>query len=51
MEQEPVEFYERVCAAYRELATREPRRVRMIDAARTPDEIEHEIWELVQAKL
>src|SRR3954469_9971785 len=51
MEQEPVEFYERVCAAYRELAIREPQRVRMIDAARSPDEIEQEIWQLVQAKL
>ncbi|MFL6539813.1 MAG: dTMP kinase, partial [Chthoniobacterales bacterium] len=51
MEQEPVEFYQRVCAAYRELAEREPQRVRMIDAARTPDEIERDIWEVVQAKL
>jgi len=51
MEQEPVEFYERVSAAYRELAEREPQRVRMIDAARTPDEIERDIWEVVQAKL
>lgn len=51
MEQEPVDFYERVCAAYRELAEREPQRVRMINAARTPDEIEREIWDLVQTKL
>ena len=51
MEQEPVEFYERVCAAYRELARREPERVKLIDGSRSADEIEREIWELLQAKL
>ncbi len=44
MEQEPIEFYERVCAAYRELAKRENRRVRLIDGAQSADEIEAEIW-------
>lgn len=47
MEQEPVEFYERVCAAYRELAAREPDRVRLIDGARSVDEVESEIWRLL----
>ena len=28
MEQEPLEFYERVCEGYRDLARREPERVR-----------------------
>jgi dTMP kinase len=51
MEQEPVAFYERVCAAYRELATREPERVHLIDGSRTADEIESDIWELIHAKL
>lgn len=45
MEQEPAEFYERVCQAYRELAQREPDRVLLIDGARAPDEIEAEIWQ------
>jgi dTMP kinase len=44
MEQEPTEFYERVCAAYRLLASREPERCRLIDGARPADEIEAEIW-------
>ena len=47
MEQEPVEFYERVCAAYRELAKREPDRVHLIDGSRSVDEVESEIWRLV----
>ena len=44
MEQEPIEFYERVCEAYRELATREPDRFFLIDGAKPPDEIEEQIW-------
>jgi dTMP kinase len=51
MEQEPVEFYERVCAAYRELARRQPDRVHLIDGSRSANEIEGEIWDLLQAKM
>ena len=51
MEQEPLEFYERVCAAYRELATREPERVKLIDGARSANEIEQEIWQLLQSAI
>ena len=47
MEQEPVEFYERVCAAYRDLAAREPERVRLIDGGRSADAVESEIWRLL----
>jgi dTMP kinase len=50
MEQEPAEFYERVCAAYRDLAAREPERVQLIDGSRSADEIEAEIWRILQAK-
>lgn len=50
MEQEPEEFYERVCAAYRELAAREPNRVRLIEGSRSPDEIEAEIWHQLESK-
>ena len=45
MEQEPEEFYERVREAYRDLATREPERIVLINGARNADEIENEIWE------
>ena len=47
MEQEPDEFYERVCAAYRDLAAREPERVRLVDAAGSADEVERQIWRLL----
>lgn len=44
MEQEPAEFYERVSEGYRELARRDPTRIRLLDGSRTPDEIDDEIW-------
>src|SRR5206468_5225611 len=47
MEQEPAEFYERVRKAYRDLATREPNRVALINGARNEDEIENDIWEML----
>ena len=49
MEQEPLEFYERVCAAYRELATREPHRVQLIDGARSADDVEADLWSRLAA--
>ena len=50
MEQEPLEFYERVSEGYRELARREPARIRLLDGSRSPDEIESEIWREVSAR-
>ena len=50
MEQEPVEFYELVGEGYRELAGREPARIRLLDGARSPDEIESEIWREVSGR-
>ncbi len=50
MEQEPAEFYERVRAAYRELAANESERVVLIDGTRPEDEIEKEIWETICAR-
>src|SRR5881392_2468685 len=47
MEQEPEEFYENVREAYRELATRDPNRVVLINGSRGADVIENEIWEVV----
>lgn len=51
MEQEPVEFYERVCQGYRELAKREPDRFSVIDASKSPAEIENEIWSTLTKRL
>jgi len=45
MEQQPVEFYARVRRGYRDLATRGPNRIVLIDGSRSADEIEREIWE------
>lgn len=50
MEQEPVEFYERVCEGYRELARRDPARIRLLDGSQSPDEIENEIWREVSER-
>ena len=51
MEQEPLEFYERVGAAYRELAAREPERVHLLNGAGTPDAIGAAIWTLIEPRL
>ena len=51
MEQEPMEFYERVCEAYRDLARREADRLILIDGSETPDEIETQIWEALTNRL
>jgi dTMP kinase len=44
MEQQAAEFYERVRDGYRELATREPERIVLIDGSRDADDIEKKIW-------
>ena len=51
MEQEPDEFYERVCEGYRQLAQREPKRIQLLDGGRSPEEIAEEIWRLVSERL
>jgi dTMP kinase len=44
MEEEPEEFHNRVIAAYRDLAQREPKRIILIDGRGSADAIENEIW-------
>src|SRR3954469_25775190 len=51
MEQEPVEFYERVCQGYRALVAREPDRFILIDGRQSPDAIETEIWKALTGRL
>ena len=51
MEDEPIEFYERVCQGYRELAKREPNRFILIDGVQPADAIDAEIWNAVQSKI
>jgi dTMP kinase len=47
MEQQPAGFYENVREAYRQLASREPDRIVLLDGARPVDKIESEIWQLL----
>jgi dTMP kinase len=51
MEQEPIEFYERVCQGYRDLAKAEPERFIVIDGAQSADAIEQEIWNSLMTRL
>ncbi len=50
MEQEPIEFYQAVRDAYRELAQKESARFVLIDGDRSIDEIESEIWEVFSSR-
>jgi dTMP kinase len=50
MEQEPIEFYERVGEAYRALARSEPDRVLLIDGAKSLDEVEAQIWDAISRR-
>jgi dTMP kinase len=50
MEQEPLKFYEAVCFAYRQLAAREPHRIRVIDATGSIEQIEAEIWSVISTR-
>ncbi|MEP7078674.1 MAG: dTMP kinase [Chthoniobacterales bacterium] len=50
MEQEPAEFYERVCLAYRELAAAQPARIRMLDGRASADEVERAVWREVESR-
>jgi dTMP kinase len=48
MEQMPVEFYEAVREGYLELARDEPERFRVVQAARSVETVEAEVWEHVR---
>lgn len=49
MESQPSEFFEKVRRGYLDLAAAEPTRVRVIDAAASPDSVHEEVWELVSS--
>ncbi len=50
MEEEPIEFYQAVRDAYRELAKKESNRVVMIDGDQPIDQIENAIWETIASR-
>jgi dTMP kinase len=49
MDEQSLEFHRKVHAAYRELAAREPERVKTVSGLAPVEEIESAIWTLVQA--
>ena len=51
MENQSLEFYDRVRQGYLELAGREERRVKVIDGSRSLEAIEKQIWDLVNRVL
>jgi dTMP kinase len=51
LDREPLEFHARVRARYLELAAREPRRWRVLDATQPPDELERQAWDALAAWL
>jgi dTMP kinase len=48
LEQEPLDFHERVRAEFLEIARREPGRVKVVDASRTPEEVAEAILALIK---
>jgi dTMP kinase len=50
MEQEPLQFYEEVCAAYRQLAARESHRIQLIDGRQSIAAIEQDIWSTISTR-
>lgn len=46
-EAETLGFHERVRAGYRAISARDPQRVRLVDAAGTPDEVHKRLWAAV----
>lgn len=50
-EQEDIGFHTKLRDAFRAIADKEPERCRVIDASGGPDEVAHEIWEAISARL
>jgi dTMP kinase len=51
IEEQAVSFHRQVREAYRQLASDEPKRVRLIDGAREPSAVAEEVWSTVQPLL
>lgn len=47
MESQPVEFFEKVRQGYLQVAAAEPDRIKVIDAAASPEEVHEAIWSLL----
>ena len=51
MDDQTVEFYRRVREGYRALMAEEPQRWIAIDASRNVNEVQQEIWEVVESRI
>ncbi len=51
MEEQTLAFHRKVREAYRQLASDEPKRVRLIDGARAPEAVAADVWAAVEALL
>ena len=51
LDREPLEFHRRVRARFLELAAREPERFVVLDASRSPDQLEEQAWAALEARL
>jgi len=51
MEEQDVGFHRRVREAYRQLATDESRRVRLIDGSHTREQVAEQVWDAVQSAI
>jgi dTMP kinase len=48
MEEADRSFFERVEEGYKKLAAAEPKRIKTIDATRTPEEVSRDIWSVIE---
>jgi dTMP kinase len=51
LDEQELDFYRKVRDGYRQIASDEPHRVRLIDGSRTPEEIAADVWREVAASL
>ncbi|NLB68214.1 MAG: dTMP kinase [Lentisphaerae bacterium] len=51
MEREPIEFHQRLYAGYREMASRETERIKVVDGQKQQFELADEIWAEVRTRL
>lgn len=51
IEEEALEFHENIRAAFLRIAKQQPKRVRVLDATRSPEELQQQAWEQIDALL
>jgi dTMP kinase len=51
IESEDIHFHQEIRNTYHKIAKNEPKRVRLVDASRTPEEVHHQVMKLIDAYL